>query len=313
MTGSDIDLAAGLLAQGKLVAIPTETVYGLAANALNADAVIRIFEAKNRPTFDPLIIHVASLEDAQKYALDIPPLAMQLASAFWPGPLTLVLPKRNIIPDVVTSGLDAVAIRVPAHPITLRLLEKIDFPLAAPSANPFGYVSPTEARHVEKQLGNKTDYILDGGACNVGIESTIVSFTDGVPKVLRLGGLPVDDIEEITGTLQLELSNNSNPAAPGQLDKHYAPLKPLYFGDIDKMIAENNQKSIGIISYSKPYDGFANEILSASGDLHEATRNLFRAIRNLDASPVEVILAEPVPTHGLGAAINDRLRRASVN
>ena len=316
MIGTDLGKAIELLNQGKLVAIPTETVYGLAANALDAEAVLSIFTAKKRPTFDPLIVHVASIEAAQYHVADFNEKAMALAKAFWPGPLTLVLPKKNHIPDLVSSGLDTVAIRMPRHPLALELLNKLNFPLAAPSANPFGYVSPTTAAHVELQLGNKIAYILDGGECEIGIESTIVSFEQERPTVLRLGGITLEEIEEVVGTVHLEINQNSNPKAPGQLDKHYSPLKPLYFGDIDKIITAHTQKRIGVLSYMQSYiekeNVVSNFVLSKTGDLLEATHHLFKAIRQLDSLDIDMIAAEAVPTHGLGAAINDRLRRASV-
>jgi L-threonylcarbamoyladenylate synthase len=316
MIGTDLGRAVELLNQGKLVAIPTETVYGLAANAFNADAVLSIFTAKNRPTFDPLIVHVGSIDAAIEHVAIFDAKAMNLAKAFWPGPLTLVLPKKKHIPDLVSSGLDTVAIRMPRHPMTLALLNQLDFPLAAPSANPFGYVSPTTAGHVQQQLGDKIDYILDGGECEIGIESTIVSFENEKAVVLRLGGITLEEIEEVIGTVHLEINQNSNPKAPGQLDKHYAPLKPLYFGDIDKIIATNSDKRIGILSFMQSYiekeNVVSNFVLSKTGDLLEATHKLFKAIRQLDSLDIDMIAAEAVPTHGLGAAINDRLRRASV-
>lgn len=314
MTGTDLHLAAKLLTEGKLVGIPTETVYGLAANALNADAVLNIFEAKNRPVFDPLILHVPSVEVARLHVTDFPEKALKLANAFWPGPLTLVLPRKHHIPDIVCSGLETVGVRMPNHPLTLELLRRLPFPLAAPSANPFGYISPTTAKHVEEQLGHLIPYTLDGGPCEVGIESTIVDFTGKTPLILRLGGLSIDQIEEEIGPVHLSVSQNANPKAPGQLDEHYSPAKPLFFGDIDKMLTQFQNRKIGILSYSKEYkgDGIVTQmILSESGDLHQAARRLFLCLRMLDHAQVDIILAEPAPTHGLGAAINDRLRRAS--
>src|SRR5882672_5472348 len=201
--GKDIAKAATLLRQGKLVAIPTETVYGLAGNALNVEAVTRIFAAKNRPYFDPLIVHVPYPSSAGEYAERIPGKALDLMEQFWPGPLTVLLSKKNIVPDLVTAGLDRVGLRCPDHPMTLALLQSLPFPLAAPSANPFGYVSPTSPHHVNDQLGNEIEYILDGGECKVGVESTIVGFEDDTPTIYRLGGLQVEAIESITGRVQL--------------------------------------------------------------------------------------------------------------
>src|ERR1035437_8374682 len=204
--GIDIEKAKQILQEGGLVAIPTETVYGLAANALNKDAVFKIIEAKNRPHFDPLIIHTDSIEKVKLHVSDFPQWAQQLANAFWPGPLTLLLPKKNSIPDLVTSGLPQVAVRIPNHPLTLQLLKSLDFPLAAPSANPFGYVSPTNAEHVAAQLQGSVDYILDGGPCDVGIESTIVGFEDGKITIYRLGGLAIEDIEKLVGKVQVKIN-----------------------------------------------------------------------------------------------------------
>lgn len=233
VTGEDVQQAAILLKEGKLVAIPTETVYGLAANALDPHAVTQIFAAKKRPFFDPLIVHISGISEVEKYAVSIPGTALKLARALWPGPLTLLLPKKEIIPDIVTSGLDTVGLRVPAHPLTLALLKNLPFPLAAPSANPFGYISPTTAQHVADQLGDSISYILDGGPSTVGIESTIVGFEGEDIIVHRLGGTSLEALEEITGTeVQLRLNNSSHPVAPGQLTSHYAPQKPFMLGSL---------------------------------------------------------------------------------
>jgi L-threonylcarbamoyladenylate synthase len=312
--GIDIEKAKQILQTDGLVAIPTETVYGLAANALKKDAVLKIFEAKNRPHFDPLIIHTNSIEKIKLWVDDFPVWAQQLANAFWPGPLTLLLSKKNTIPDLVTSGLPQVAVRIPNHKLTLQLLESIDFPLAAPSANPFGYVSPTAAKHVAAQLQNKVDYILDGGVCDVGIESTIVGFEDNSITVYRLGGLAIEDIEQVVGKVNVQVNQSSNPTAPGMLKSHYAPTKPLFIGDVDGFMKDNSSKKIGVISFYKEYDSGKNhlKILSSTKDLKEAAHNLFAAIRELDASDVDVIIAEKFPENFLGRAINDRLQRASV-
>jgi L-threonylcarbamoyladenylate synthase len=310
--GNDIALAAQLLRQGNLVAIPTETVYGLAANGLNPDAVVKIFEAKNRPFFDPLILHTDSLEKIRQWVKEVPEQALLLAEKFWPGPLTLLLPKKEIIPDIVTSGLTYVAVRIPNHPLTLRLLQQLDFPLAAPSANPFGYVSPTTADHVFRQLGHRVDYILDGGACSVGIESTIIGWENEEVVVYRYGGLPLEVIQSIHKNVRTAVSNSSNPRAPGQLKSHYAPLKPLYVGNLEKLLAEHGDKKLGIISFYKNVDGVKTIPLSLAMDLKEAAFQLFAAIRKLDEDEdVEIILAEIFPDEFFGRAINDRLQRAS--
>jgi L-threonylcarbamoyladenylate synthase len=307
--GIDIENAKQILQQGGLVAIPTETVYGLAANALEKDAALKIFEAKNRPYFDPLIVHTDSIEKAKLYVSEFPQWAEKLAAKFWPGPLTLLLPKKNIIPDLITSGLPQVAIRIPDHPLTLQLLKKLDFPLAAPSANPFGYVSPTTANHVAAQLKERVSYILDGGACQVGIESTIVGTEDGKIIIYRLGGLALEEIESIIGKVEVRINQSSDPKAPGMLKSHYAPRKPLFIGNIEELIRKNDNKKIGIISLSKTYDNAT--VLSPNGDLKEAAHNLFAALRELDESDVDIILAEVFPDNFLGRAINDRLRRAA--
>ena len=312
--GIDIEKAKQILQQGGLVAIPTETVYGLATNGLDEKAVLKIFEAKNRPHFDPLIIHTNSIEKIKQYVSTFPDWAEQLANTFWPGALTLLLPKKDIVPDLVTSGLPQVAVRIPNHPLTLQLLSSIDFPLAAPSANPFGYVSPTTAAHVAAQLQNKVDYILDGGTCDVGIESTIVGFEENNITVYRLGGLAIEDIEKVVGKVVIKINQSSNPQAPGMLKSHYAPLKPLFIDDVGTFIKNNPTKKIGIISFNKAYpiDKKYLKILSVDADLKEAAHNLFAAIRELDAGDAEVIVAEKFPETFLGKAINDRLQRASV-
>jgi L-threonylcarbamoyladenylate synthase len=311
--GTDIGKAAELLTKGYLVSIPTETVYGLAGNALKAEVVAKIFEAKNRPQFDPLIIHVPDIEHAERYVKNIPEKARQLANRFWPGPLTLVLQKQEIIPDLVTSGLDTVGIRCPDHKLTHQLLEKLEFPLAAPSANPFGYISPTQAQHVNEQLGNKIDYILDGGPCPIGIESTIIGFEIDQPVIYRVGGLGVEDIQQEIGDVKLQTNASSNPRAPGQLKSHYAPGKKLILGNLTELLQQYPNHCSAILSFKEDYNSPHQFILSKDGDLQEAAQNLFLALRTLDKLDVDVILAELVPNSGLGRAINDRLTRAAVS
>jgi L-threonylcarbamoyladenylate synthase len=312
--GRDILKASKLLKTGNIVAIPTETVYGLAGNALRDDIVVKIFKAKNRPAFDPLICHTDSIEKIAQYVEHIPAEVQTLADAFWPGPLTVLLKKKPIIPSLTTSGLDEVAFRIPNHPLTLELLSALDFPLAAPSANPFGYISPTTAKHVQDQLGGALPYILDGGECEVGIESTIIGFPEGQPTVYRLGGKQVEEIEALIGPVKINLNQSSNPSAPGMLKSHYAPKTPVHVGNISKLIKENSDKRIGIISFVDHYSEIAAEhqtVLSQNGDLNEAARNLFGALRTLDGLSIDIILSEPFPDKGLGRAINDRLNRAS--
>ena len=309
--GNDIKRAISLLKAGELVAIPTETVYGLAGNALNSAAVAKIFDAKNRPHFDPLIIHVPGLEAVGQYAADIPDQARELAGRFWPGPLTLVLPKKDHVPDLTSAGLDTVGIRCPDHPLTRQLLKELPFPLAAPSANPFGYVSPTTAQHVDQQLGSRISYILDGGSCDVGIESTIVGFEDSRPGIYRFGGLSMEAIEAVVGPLQTRAHSTSNPRAPGQLKSHYAPGKRVILGKISTLRTQPEYQNAAIISFQTDYEARYQIVLSRAGSLHEAAHNLFSALRQVDAFPVDVVLAEPVPNEGIGRAINDRLSRAA--
>ncbi len=311
--GKDINKARQLLEDGQLVAIPTETVYGLAGNALNEKAVAAIFEAKNRPAFDPLIVHVSSLESVVAFVKDIPQKAIALAEAFWPGPLTLLLEKKAIIPDLVTAGLPTVGIRCPDHSLTRELLSALTFPLAAPSANPFGYISPTTPAHVNAQLGNRIPYILDGGPCTVGIESTIIAVDNARGTVLRHGGLKIEDIESVIGKVSMQTFSASNPQAPGQLQSHYAPRKKLIAGDIAQMLREERTEKVGVLSFQNDYGVPMQVVLSPSGSLEEAARNFFSALRKLDESAAEIILAEYAPETGLGRAINDRIRRAAGN
>ncbi len=311
---SDVSKAVNHLRNGDLIGFPTETVYGLAANGLNPDAVVKIFKVKNRPSFDPLIIHTYSLTEVEKYAKKIPKKALQLAEVFWPGPLTLVLDKNQLIPDLVTSGLDTVAMRIPIHSMALKLLQQLDFPLAAPSANSFGYVSPTTADHVNANLGDRISLILNGGSCDIGLESTIVRVDGDDVVIFRLGGKTVEEIEGVVGKVMVRLNGGSNPKAPGMLDKHYAPGTPLFLGNLDQLVENHQGKEIGILSLRKSFQSIneQNQIqLSSKGDLTQAAKVLFKALRSLDAMSVDVILTEKMPDHGLGRAINDRLRRAS--
>jgi len=314
--GKDILQAKNHLNAGELVAIPTETVYGLAGNALNSIAVASIFETKNRPSFDPLIIHVSSIDAAKKYVLDFPEILQKLAINLWPGPLTLLLPRKPIVPDLVTSGLERVALRVPDHPLTRELLERLDYPLAAPSANPFGYISPTTPHHVDAQLGNKIPYILDGGACRVGIESTIVGIENDEVVIYRLGGAEIQEIENIVGKVLIKSHSTSNPQAPGLLESHYAPRKPFLLCTLNEIIPEwlAKNKNFAVLSLSSHFPELSESQqirLSPSGNLREAAANLFAAMRKLDEGEAEIILSELMPDVGLGKSINDRLKRAA--
>ncbi len=303
--------AASIIKAGGLVAFPTETVYGLGACALNPKAVAKIFEVKQRPHFDPIIVHIADFKDVYRLCTKVNEKAKLLIEKFWPGPLTLVLPKSNIVPDIVTAGLDTVAIRMPSHPVALKLIKKAEVPIAAPSANLFGHLSPTTAEHVAEQLGDKIDLIIDGGKCPIGIESTVLDISNE-PIVLRLGGLPVEEIEKVIDKVKI-LSLSEKPRSPGQLPRHYSPRTPL------KIIRENEELKIqkgikaGLLAFKQPKnESFFEkiEVLSSSGDLREAACNLFSCLHKLDKAGLDIIYAEPVPEIGLGKAIMDRLRKA---
>src|SRR5690554_276826 len=314
--GKDINRAKQLLEEGEIIGFPTETVYGLAGNALEENTVIKIFETKNRPSFDPLIVHTGNIEQISKYIFPIDEDLQKLADKFWPGPFTLLLKKRGVIPDLVTSGLDLVAVRVPAHPMAQELLLSLDFPLAAPSANPFGYISPTKASHVDDQLGDKVPYILDGGNCEVGLESTIVGIEQGQTIIYRLGGTQVSDIEDVVGKVLILPQSSSNPKSPGMLKSHYAPRKTFILGNLEELMEKYSAEgtSFGVLSFDKDYafsNASANFTLSKKGDFNEAAKNLFAGMRYLDEADISVILAEELPEEHFGKAINDRLRRAA--
>ncbi len=311
ITGTDAEEAARRLTAGQLVALPTETVYGLGGNALDAGAVSRIFAAKNRPTFDPLILHQASADRILAYARSVPPAARQLADALWPGPLTLVLPRTDRVPDLVTAGLDTVALRVPAHPLIREVLERVKFPVAAPSANPFGFVSPVTAEHVAEQLAERIDYILDGGPCRVGLESTIVAVPGGTPTVLRKGGTAVETIEAILGqAVEVRTRGSSRPEAPGMLSSHYSPGIPIQL--VERLQGAGTQVRAIVRFGGGPAERGPHDYdLSPGGDLAEAARNLFTVLRKLAAGGYTSAAVMLLPDRDLGRAINDRLRRAA--
>lgn len=312
----DLHHPAELLRTGHLVAFPTETVYGLGANALDADAVATVFAAKGRPKFDPLIVHVPEPDAAWALAADVPPLARQLAAAFWPGPLTLVLPKTPAIPGIVTSGLDTVGLRVPDHSVALELLRLAGVPVAAPSANPFGGVSPTRAEHVTVPC----DAVVDGGPCRTGVESTVLGFADdGQPVVLRLGGTPVEAIEAVVGGAVGVARPGAKLTSPGMLERHYAPRTPLHLVDDTRTVsvARRQAERLGVLVLNpdafEDGEGFVRRfVLSARGDLVDAAARLFDTLRVADDADLGGLVATPVPEEGLGRAINDRLRRAAV-
>lgn len=319
-TGTDLQLAARLIRDGGLVAFPTETVYGLGADALNPRAVARIFAAKRRPAFDPLIVHIAHRSTLARIVRSVPPAAEQLMDQFWPGPLSLVLPRTSAVPDLVTSGLDTVAVRMPALKLARDLIDAAGTPIAAPSANRFGRISPTTAAHVAEQLNEDIDYILDGGACSVGVESTVLQFVEAADtghwQLLRPGGLPREAIEEITGPIQL-VAESQHPVAqaqpsPGMLPRHYAPSSRLELIDAGASLPEASEP-VGVILYRRRRvpEGYIVEVLSEDGDLEQCAATFFAALRRLDALGLNHIYAERFPDHGLGLALNDRLHRAA--
>ncbi len=307
---STIDEAAELLRAGELVAFPTETVYGLGADATQGRAVARIYEAKGRPRFNPLIAHVADIAGVEAIA-EVGPLARRLAEVFWPGALTLVLPQRpgSAIASLVTAGLDTIAVRVPAHPVALDLLRVTGRPVAAPSANRSGHVSATTAQHVAADLGESVALILDAGATPHGIESTILDVTGKRPILLRPGAITAEAIAEIVGRIPERSAEPEahRPTAPGQLESHYAPALPVR---LEATSPRDGEAFLAFGPYAPAYDGPLLN-LSPRGDLAEAAANLFAALRRLDHSGARGLAVMPIPEHGLGAAINDRLRRAA--
>jgi L-threonylcarbamoyladenylate synthase len=305
--------AVALLRGGEVIGLPTETVYGLAGDGLNPAALARIFETKHRPLFDPLILHFADAEQAFAVAAQVPEIARRLAEKFWPGPLTLVLRKRDIVPDLATSGLPNVAVRVPAHPVAQELLRAFGGgPLAAPSANRFGRISPTDARAVHAELGQTIPLILDGGPCTVGLESTVLYVAESPPVLLRAGGVPVEEIEAITGPVRHGVPVEDRPLSPGQLKSHYAPRKPLTL--VEDAIKIPSRADVGWLAFGAVERKFAGVIenVSPGGDLREAATHFFRGMRTLDDDPrVSELFAAKYPAHGLGLAINERLERAA--
>lgn len=304
--GFDIEIASNYLKNGELVAIPTETVYGLAGNAFDTSAVVKIFEAKKRPSFDPLIVHIGNKSSLDTFCEPLQLLEAELIEKYWPGPMTLILNKKPNIPDLVTSGLKTVGVRMPNHQLTLELLRLLDFPLAAPSANPFGYISPTQAQHVQKQLGNEVKYILDGGRCEIGVESTILKVEDGIINVLRHGGITVDQLKSDGFDVNVATHSSSRPQAPGMLTSHYSPRKQTSLLNANDEITEK----ISVLYFSKKSHRTEDRTLSEKGDLKEAASNLFGYLRELDEMSTSIILVEMAPDKGLGLAINDRLKRA---
>lgn len=316
MITKDIIKAQQKLINDDIIALPTETVYGLAGNAYSETALKKIFDLKKRPHYNPLIVHIKSADYLPQVAKNIPPIAQKLADYFWPGPLTLVLEKQPIVPDLVTAGKKTVAVRVPNHPMTLTLLNQLDFPLAAPSANPFGSISPTSAEHVLNYFRDELEIILDGGACEKGIESTIIGFENKLPILYRHGSVSVEDIEKIAGKVLVLITTNneSKPNAPGMLSRHYAPSTDTYFtNNVTELIKSFPDKKIGLLLFKDEIidkKDLIQEVLSKTGNINEATKNLYAAMHRLDNSNLDIIIAERLPDVGLGKTINDRLERA---
>jgi L-threonylcarbamoyladenylate synthase len=307
---SNIEIAARMIQEGKVVAFPTETVYGLGGNALNPMAVARIFELKERPSFDPLIVHIADIQQLQRLMAGSDERVYQLAEMFWPGPLTIVVPKSDLVPDIVTSGLPTVGIRMPDNEVALELILKSGFPIAGPSANKFGRVSPTSSHHVRKQLPD-VDFILDGGKTQVGIESTIITLNDKGFEILRHGLITREQIEAIIPYYNSEKQSDSI-IAPGMLKSHYSPNKPLYFLN-DSIVSSLDPSKGGLMLFSSVVSGSYRQIIcmSENQDLKEYAVNLFDAIHSFEESDVEYMVAEPVAEQGIGLAIMDRLRKAA--
>ena len=311
---TSVSKAARLLKDGEVVAIPTETVYGLAGNAFEPKALAKIFAAKERPTFDPLIVHIADIAQITDIAKDIPDSAYKLAEAYWPGPMTIILPKKDCIPDLCTSALPSVAVRFPSHPIAQAIIKESGLPLAAPSANLFKHVSPTTAEHVAAQLADRIAGIVDGGPCSVGVESSIISLAGEKPTVLRPGAITPEMFAKVLGdvTIKESTSKPGQPMlAPGQCDTHYRPQVPLYYGKIPASFTlPEHTVRIAFGTQAGPIPATVN--LSATGDMVEATSKLYAFMHDLDDPKYDLILVDPIPNTGVGMALNDRLKRASI-
>jgi L-threonylcarbamoyladenylate synthase len=307
-TKESIDRAAEALARGEIVAFPTETVYGLGANALDASAVAKVFAAKDRPRFNPLIVHVLGLDEAEAYAV-VNDTARKLFRSFWPGPLSLVLPRKRgcAIADLVSAGLDSIALRAPSDPIACDFLKAAKLPIAAPSANRSGHISPTTAAHVEAELGDLPALILDGGPCTLGLESTVLGIDSDKVTLLRLGALAREEIETVLGRPLATADASGQVTSPGQFPVHYAPNTPLR---LDALTPHKGEAFLAFGPYAPLYAGPSIN-LSPRGDLNEAAANFFASLRRLDAAGADAIAVMPIPNQGLGEAINDRLQRAA--
>ncbi len=308
--------AVELLRKDEVVVMPTETVYGLAANIYSESAISKIYEIKGRPSTNPLIVHIPSINRLNEVAQHIPAIAYHLAEAFWPGPLTMVLEKKKNISDNITAGQSTVAVRIPNHPVALELLNTVDFPLAAPSANPSNYISPTCLDHVRKTLPQLGNQMLEGGSCNKGIESTVIGFSDAGIVLYRDGAISREAIELITREpLKLKNSMNTSTPSPGMMLKHYSPITPILLTHhVEEVLIQFGDKRVGIISLSEHYQGsnIVKQIsLSPARNLEMAAQHLFSALHDLDVLSLDVIICEQFPEEGLGRSINDRLKRAA--
>lgn len=325
LTEQDIDQAAAILWDGGLLGIPTETVYGLGANGLNEEAVAHIFEAKGRPQDNPLILHIPSADHLERYCREIPLTAYQLAEAYWPGPLTMILKRKPIVPDVVTAGLDTVGMRCPSHPLCHAILEAADVPVAAPSGNTSGRPSPTTAAHMWEDMDGKIDAIVDGGPCSVGVESTIIDLTETPARLLRPGGITLEQLEAVLGEVAVDpavtrlMGAGEKPKAPGMKYRHYAPKAPVTVvtGDPKKSaeyIAAHAAPGDGIICFDEFAPLFPShyvEQLGPAGDKGEQARHIFDALRFFDHTPVKTIWAQCPDASGIGLAISNRLNKAA--
>jgi len=311
---NDLNQVKAALVNDDIIALPTETVYGLAANIYSRSAIEKVYKLKMRPANNPLIVHISKPSILNEVAKNIPSKALELANVFWPGPLTLILEKNDQIPDRITAGKKTVAVRIPNHPIALKLLNSLNFPLAAPSANPSGSISPTSAEHVSLYFKKELNFILDGGSCLHGLESTIIGFENNNPILYRLGAITIEKIEEIIGPIKVKNQNDSDPSSPGMLSKHYSPKTQIQIiENICDAVKQNKTKKIGVLSLEKKSrldSQIYQEVLSPSGNIEEAAKNFYAALHRLDHMNLDLIVTSFFPDKGIGKTINDRLKRA---
>lgn len=314
MITNDLNQVKAALVNDDIIALPTETVYGLAANIYSRSAIEKVYKLKMRPANNPLIVHISKPSILNEVAKNIPSKALELANVFWPGPLTLILEKNDQIPDRITAGKKTVAVRIPNHPIALKLLNSLNFPLAAPSANPSGSISPTSAEHVSLYFEKKLNFILDGGSCSHGLESTIIGFENNNPILYRLGAITIEKIEEIIGPIKVKNHNDNDPSSPGMLSKHYSPKTQIQIiENICDAVKQNKTKKIGVLSLEKKSrldSQIYQEVLSPSSNIEEAAKNFYAALHRLDHMNLDLIVTSFFPDKGIGKTINDRLKRA---